>query len=100
MIRGGSALKWYWSLDTRVLLAAIFGIAIATVLLLRIPILVIVEGVLLTITADKARRYRERICEETGSDVRPPRWFVLFWWVIIALELMWFTVRFVQGATG
>jgi len=85
-----------------VLLAAVFGIAFAALVFLDIPLLVTMGGALLMIAVDKAQRHRERICAETGSKVRPPRWFVLFWWVIIAVEFGRFIACFVQGwrATG
>ena len=93
-------MKWYWFLNLEVLLAILFGIMIVTVLILPHSLNLLLLGFVMTAAASKARSYRQRICEKTGPEVRPPKSFVLFWWIVVALEAVWLTVRMIQGMTG
>jgi len=97
MISGGSVLKWYWFLNLEVFLAILLGLDIVTVLIFPLnSVLLVLEGYVVLICVCKARSYQQRIYENTGPEVRPPKWFVLFWWIVVALEAMWLAVRMIE----
>jgi hypothetical protein len=102
MEKGMSVGKWYWLLDLEVLVAALLGSEIVTVLLFPdAPFLLIGVGCLLGIVGNKARRYQQRVYDELSPDSRrPAKSFVLLWWVVVAIEAVWLTAHVIRLFTS
>lgn len=85
----GNGFRWYWLLESETTVAFLV-LGASSVILFEIPVWTkIVCIVALGMARDRARRYRDRLCERLGSEWmdRPKSWKV-FWWLFTVIVLV------------